>query len=336
MPRNHKKRGEGVGVGGGASGDASPGGPEPEPRSPEAERALLYRLLGELPDRQAAISSSTISVEEHEHYVLERLVLDLNTLEPVPAYFVRPNRRASRYPAILYSHAHGNDYALGKDELLHGRRELAQQPYAQALASRGYAVLAIDHWNFGERRGRSESEVFKEMLWKGRVLFGHMVYDCLKALDYLVSRSDVDPSRVGALGLSMGSTLSWWTAALDTRVAAVADICCLTDFQALIERRGLDGHGLYYYVPGLLKHFTTAGIQALICPRPHLSLAGIFDPLTPSEGLDRIDRQMKQLYGHAGSSGAWRLLRYPTGHLETEVMRAEVIAFLHRTLGGAA
>ena len=56
-------------------------------------------------------------------------------------------------------------------------------------------------------------------------------------------------------------------AALDERVKVCVDICCLTDFQALIETRGLDGHGIYYYVPGLLKHFTTAQINALICPR---------------------------------------------------------------------
>ena len=148
----------------------------------------------------------------------------------------------------------------------------------------------------------------------------------------IASRPDVDATRIGATGLSMGSTLSWWTAALDPRIAAVADLCCLTDFHALLDRRGLDGHGLYYFVPGLLKHFTTARIQALICPRPHWSLAGMFDPLTPPEGLDRIDRQMKQLYGRAGVPGAWRLSRYHCGHLETAAMRSEVLAFLRKRL----
>ncbi|MBI4607272.1 MAG: acetylxylan esterase [Planctomycetes bacterium] len=292
--------------------------------------------MGDLPDRYGSIACRTVSVEERPHYWLERLVLDLNGLEEVPACLVRPLRKAARCPAVLYSHAHGDDYVLGKEELLRGRPELQGPPYAEALASRGYAVLAIDQWNFGERRGRTESELFKEMLWKGRVLFGHMVYDCLRALDYLCSRPDVDPRRIGAAGMSMGSTLSWWTAALDERVAAIADLCCMTDFHALLERRGLDGHGIYYYVPGLLKHFTTARIQALICPRPHLSLAGNLDPLTPPEGLDRIDRQMKQLYGQAGASQAWRLIRYDVGHLETAAMRAEVLAFLHGVLGGAA
>ena len=304
----------------------------PELGSPEADRALLYSMLGDLPDRQASIASTTIDVEEREGYVLERLLLDLNTMEPVPAYFVRPAKKLSHYPTILYSHAHGDDFVLGKDELLRGRKDLAAPPYAEVLTAQGYAVLAIDHWNFGERRGRAESALFKELLWKGKVLFGLMVYDCLRAVDYLVSRSDVDASRIGALGMSLGSTLSWWTAALDARIAAVADICCLTDFNALIERGALDGHGIYYFVPGLLKHFTTARIQALICPRPHLSLAGIHDPLTPPEGLDRIDRQMKQVYGHSGAPGAWHLSRHHCGHLETTAMRAEVVGFLKKWL----
>src|SRR5437660_12692244 len=94
----------------------------------------------------------------------------------------------------------------------------------------------------------------------------------------------------------MGSTMAWWHAALDERVAACVDICCLTDYQALIETKGLDGHGIYYYVPSLLKHFTTAQINALIAPRPHLSLAGNRDPLTPPQGLDRIDAELKKVY----------------------------------------
>jgi dienelactone hydrolase len=155
-----------------------------------------------------------------------------------------------------------------------------------------------------------------------------MVYDSIRAVDYLVTRPDVDPGRLGTLGRSMGSTMAWWLAALDTRIKVCVDICCLTDFQALIAARGLDGHGIYYYVPGLLKHFTTAQINALIAPRPHLSLAGNYDPLTPADGLDRIDSAMKQAYREAGNESAWQLVRSETGHFETFAMRCKVLEFL--------
>ncbi|HET8629795.1 MAG TPA: alpha/beta hydrolase family protein, partial [Thermomicrobiales bacterium] len=178
----------------------------------------------------------------------------------------------------------------------------------------------------------SESELFKEMLWRGQVLWGLMVYDSLRAIDYLATRADVDLGRLATLGLSMGSTMAWWVAALDERVAVCVDLCCLTDFQALLETRGLDGHGIYYYVPGLLKHFGTADINALIAPRPHLSLAGNFDRLTPPAGLERIDQALRRVYADLGSPDAWQLLRYDCGHFETAAMRAAVLAFLTRWL----
>ncbi len=110
------------------------------------------------------------------------------------------------------------------------------------------------------------------------------------------------------------------------------DLCCLTDFQALIEAGNLKGHGIYYYVPSLLKHFTTAQINTLIAPRPHLSLAGNLDALTPTAGLDRIDRELKAVYAGLGKPEHWKLLRYNVGHEETPEMRREIIAFLKRFL----
>ena len=114
------------------------------------------------------------------------------------------------------------------------------------------------------------------------------------------SARDVDLSRLATLGMSMGSTVAWWVAVLDERVGVCVDLCCLTDFQALIETQGLDRHGLYYYVPGRLNHFTTAEINALIASRLRLGLTGTRDPLTPPAGLDRIDARLQQVYAEAG------------------------------------
>jgi hypothetical protein len=298
----------------------------------EERRRVLYGLLGNLPDRARPVSARQVGTETRDSYVLEKLVFDLNGIEAVPAYFVRPREVTGPMPVVLYNHAHGGDYVLGKNELLNGRSALQNPPYAETLTVQGYAALAIDTWMFGERRGRSELETFKQMLWEGKVLWGMMVYDSLRAIDYLATRDDVDMSRLATLGLSMGSTMAWWTAALDDRVKVTIDLCCLTDYQALIETRGLDGHGIYYYVPSLLKHFTTADVNALIAPRPHLSLAGNFDRLTPPAGLERIDAALRNVYAELGAPEAWKLLRYDIGHFETAAMRAEILAFLTRWL----
>jgi dienelactone hydrolase len=305
------------------------------PEDKTTRRRELYSMLGDLPDRRKSVRWEKVSEERREKYVLEKLVLDLNGIEDVPAYFVRPTDAAKggRLPVVLYNHAHGGDYALGKDELLKGSRFLQKSPYAEELTAKGYGALCIDHWVFGARSGRTESSVFKQMLWEGKVLWGMMVFDTLRALDYLLTRPDVDPTRVATLGLSMGSTMAWWAAALDGRIKVCVDLCCLTDFQALIDTGNLDGHGVYYYVPGLLKHFTTAQINALISPRPHLALAGNLDALTPPKGLDRVDAELKQAYAADGAApGAWKLFRQDVKHQETPEMRAEVVEFLGQWL----
>jgi len=294
------------------------------------QRRRLYNLLGDLPPRNRPVAAKLLARERRGGYILEKLVLDLNGLEPVPAYFVKPANLRGPAPAVMYNHYHGGKYKLGKDELLTPKRGLPS--YAETLTAMGYCALCIDTWAFGERSTRTEVDLFKEMLWRGRVLWGMMVYDSLKALDYLAARPELDASRLATVGMSMGSTMAWWTAALDPRLKVVVDICCLTDFDELIATGHLKGHGIYYYVPALLKHFTAAQINALIAPRPHLSLAGTKDPLTPVKGLDRIDRQLRRVYTRAGHPENWHLSRYNVAHRETVTMRREIEAFLRDRL----
>lgn len=292
----------------------------------------LYQLMGDLPDRHRPIAAKTVSLEKSEKYICEKLRLDLNGEEIVPAYFVKPLDKPGPLPVVVYNHSHGGKYFLGKDEVLQGNSYMATPPYAEELTHLGYAVLAIDHWLFGERSGREEIDLFKETLWRGQVLWGKMVYDSLRAVDYLTTRADVDTKRIATLGMSMGSTMAWWLAALDERLKVCFDICCLTDFDALVAHHGLKGHGIYYYVPGLLKHFTTSDINRLIVPRPHLALAGKLDELTPLDGLERIDRDLQAAYALAGKPEAWKLVLSNEAHLETPEFRREIVAFLQANL----
>jgi acetyl esterase/lipase len=295
-------------------------------------RAELYALMGDLPDRSRPITARKREEQPADGYVLETWELDLNGLETAPAHVARPLRLAGRAPAVLFNHSHGGGYQIGKKELLEGRSYLQPEPYAKALAARGWISLCIDHWVFGERSHTSEADTFKAMLWQGRVLWGMMVYDSLRALDWLAARPDVDPARLGTLGMSMGSTMAQWVAALDDRVKATVDICCLTEYHTLVAKKGLAGHGIYYYVPGLLKHFTAADVNALIAPRAHLAIAGLQDKLTPVEGLDIVDRELGRVYADAGHPERWKLLRYDVPHQETPEGRREALAFLEAFL----
>lgn len=302
-----------------------------------ARRRELWSLLGDLPFEHVPGPARLLKTEEGPGYRLEHLVLDLNGLEPVPALLLVPDRRPPRAPGLLYIHWHGGNYESGKDELLTGRPVLPA--YAPVVAEKGIVTLAIDSWCFGERRkdpngSNGEWDAFKWMLWNGRVLFGMMLFDELRALDYLASRPEVDPERIGAFGISMGATKAWWLAALDTRIKLCIDLCCLTDFQELFRTNHLKGHGIYYYVPSLLKHFQTAEINELIVPRAHLSLNGRNDLLTPPAGVEKIRDTLLPLYRKHGREEDLRIELFDCGHEELPEMRGLVLEWMDRYLVG--
>jgi hypothetical protein len=301
-------------------------------QTPAAKRKALYSLLGDLPERRRPIGGKKRGETERDGYMLETWDLDLNGIETVPAYVARPKAVTGRVPAVVFDHSHGGGYTIGKQEFIEGRSYLQPVPYAKVFTDLGYVAICIDHWVFGERSHTSELDMFKAMLWRGQVMWGMMVYDSLRALDWLAQRPDVDTTRIATLGMSMGSTMAWWLAALDDRIKVTVDICCLTEFNTLVAKKGLSGHGVYYYVPALIKHFTTSEINALIAPRAHLGLAGLQDKLTPVEGLDIIERDLTRVYTEQGHPERWKLLRYDVGHQETPEGRQAIIEFLKRFL----
>jgi hypothetical protein len=174
------------------------------------------------------------------------------------------------------------------------------------------------------------------MLWRGRVLWGMMMYDEVQAISYLASRAEVDPARIGAFGLSMGSTKAWWLAALEPRVKLCVDLCCLTDYEELIKIDNLKGHGIYYYVPRLLKHFQAHDINELIVPRPHLSLNGRQDRLTPPAGVERIRDHLLPLYRRYGRELDCRIELFDCAHEETPEMRKLVLQWFDNHLVAGA
>jgi dienelactone hydrolase len=299
----------------------------------EQRRKELWGMLGDLPWQHRPGPAKLLATEEREGYTLERLVLDLNGLEPVPALLLIPHKRRTPAPGLLYIHWHGGMYDLGKEQLLKGVD--AAPAYAAVCAQKGLVTLAIDSWCFGERKREAngktgEEDAFKLMLWRGQVLFGMMMFDEFRAVDYLASRKEVDGKRLGALGMSMGSTKAWWLAALDPRIRVCMDVCCLTDFEELVRTEGLKEHGIYYYVPSLLKHFQASDINELIVPRPHLSVNGRRDPLTPAAGVEKIRDHLLPLYEKHGKASDCRIELFDCEHVELPEMRKLVLEWMDR------
>ena len=301
----------------------------------QERRKELWGLLGDLPWQHTPGPAKLVSTERHEGYTLERLVLDLNGVEPVPALLLIPDNRQTPAPSLLFIHWHAGMYDLGKEQLLRG--VAAQPAYAPVCMEKGLVTLAIDSWCFGERKHEAdghtgEEDAFKLMLWRGQVLFGMMMFDEFRALDYLASRPEVDARRLGALGMSMGATKAWWLAALQPRVKLCCDVCCLTDYDELIKAHALKEHGVYYYVPSLLKHFQTSQINELIVPRAHLSMNGRQDPLTPPAGVEKIRDHLLPLYRQYGSETDCRIELFDCAHVELPEMRRLILAWMDQYL----
>jgi dienelactone hydrolase len=251
--------------------------------------------------------------------------------ETVRGILVRP-RGDHPVPAILYIHAHGARYDIGVDELVNGRNAL-QSPLGPVFADMGIAVLAVEAPAFGTRAEPNESSRAKALLWRGKSLAGQMLGEQAAAFAWLASRLDIDSSRIGIFGLSMGATLGYWLAAVEPRAACVAHECCYADFAALIESSAHDLHGIYLTIPDLLNDWSNGDIAGLIAPRPQFIGIGDRDPLTPPEAVDVALGQTRAAYRAAGAEDKLVLHREPdTGHVETAAMRSAMLAFFRRYL----
>lgn len=289
-------------------------------------RARLRQLIGLV---EPSVSLSAARIEERDGYEVEHLTLKLGDTE-VRGILTRPLEVEGRLPAILYGHSHGGRYDIGADELLDGRDYLLD-PLGPVFACAGYVTLCIDMPVFGQRAGVTESAAAKALLWYGKGLFAQMLCDHSAALTYLAARPDVDPARIGAFGISMGCTLSYWLAAMDERISAVAHLCCFADLRTMIELGNHDGHGVYLIVPGLLNEADAGAIAALVAPRPQLICIGEADSLTPPEAVALAWDETSAAY--ANHPGRLQLVSEPhVKHQETPRMRETALRFFAENL----
>ncbi|HEY3856677.1 MAG TPA: alpha/beta hydrolase family protein [Verrucomicrobiae bacterium] len=304
-------------------------------------RAQLWQLLGKMPPRPDKPSVKILSREERDGYVLEKFEFENGAGATVPGYILLPKEASGasrKFPAILYCHWHGGQYEIGKEELFQAKH--TPEPPGPALAKRGYVVLAIDSYCFGERNGRGpggpdekgsagEMTASKFQLWYGRTLWGMIIRDDLMALDYLASRSEVDPRRIGVMGMSMGATRAWWLMALDERLATGVSICCLTRYQNIVEHQLLKAHGIYYFVPNMLNYFDTEAVVALIAPRPAFFMDGDSDGTSPVDGVHEIEARVRPVYQLYNAQTNFESVVYPNqGHLYTPAMWQQTLTWL--------
>ena len=305
-------------------------------------RNTLVKLMGDLPPRPDPAKVRVVSTEDRGEFTLEKIEFHNGADAVVPGYVMIPKSAAgsapARRPCIVLLHEHGgtkDSVCLNVDARDHAGTQLVRK---------GYIVAAIDSYFHGERVGRgpsgaADNKAAQEMafskinLWLGRSLWGMQVRDEQCLLDYLATRTDIATDKIGASGMSMGSTRSWWLAAVDDRIKAIVGVVCFTRYTELIEHGYLRYHGIYYFVPGMLQHFDTEAIHALVAPRPHLELSGDQDPGTPFDGVETLERKVSHMYGLYGKPEHFRSVVWKnTGHEYLPEMRERMIAWFEKHL----
>ncbi len=250
----------------------------------------------------------------------------------IPARFLRPAPGHAKVPAVIYCHAHGDRYQMGRAELTEGRSSL-QGPYGPALKSLGCASLCLDMPCFGGRQTPVESELSKTLAWHGKTLFGQMLSELQQALGFLSGYEVIDANRLGALGFSMGSTHAWWLAALDPRVKAAAALCSFADLKTLIDLRAHDGHGHYMTVPGLVAKYSSGEIAGFAAPRALMICAGLQDWSTPASAFEIGRKDLETAFAKAEASDQLSFfVDSELDHRETPEMRQAVLSFLQQGL----
>lgn len=259
-------------------------------------------------------------------YRIESLTYDCEPDPPIPALLLIPDNVTADKPApaVAVWHQHNGNWSLGKDEPA-GLAGLPMHHTGVALAKLGYVVLCPDAQCFGERRhpklqgGDFERFEFLRYVVAGKCLAWKYILDMRRAVDFLVSRAEVQADKLGCYGHSMGSTCCWLVGPFEPRLKCIVGNCCLPTY-AGIHRVPLL-HCFPNFIPGLYQYGDTPDLAGLIAPRAlHLNL-GELDSGSPiaeaREGIQTIQRAYDSV--HAGDKFS-HFIEPGVGHVLSDAM----------------
>ncbi len=272
----------------------------------------LLELMGEFPQRVPLAAEVEYSVEEKD-FIRQRVVFDTEEEMSVPCQVLIPKgiRPDRSNPAILCSHGHGKfgkDPVAGLVSTAEHRQEIQQMnyDYAAQMARAGFLTLTPDLRGFGERRDGDDwlkRDTCNVNFLKGGVMGLYPltlnVWDMKCCVDYLCSRPEVDPERIGMMGLSQGGTMTAFTCAVEPRIKAADIIGYVNPMAAFgIHRGNFCGSQI---LPQLYRWFDTHDIAGLIAPRPLLMEMGTADDCFFFQDLWQGYNQTKAIYQAAGA-----------------------------------
>jgi hypothetical protein len=217
------------------------------------------------------------------------------------------------------------------------------QPHPAWLASHGYVCLTIDSLELGEIEGVHHG-TFRENLWwwnsRGYTPAGVEAWNCIRALDYLQSRKEVDGTRLGVTGRSGGGAYSWWVTALDDRIKCAVPVAGITDVHNHVVDGCVEGHCDCMYMVNTYR-WDYAQVAALVAPRPLLIANSDKDSIFPLDGVQRTYWKVRRIYGLGKEDRPYTPLKTTLGlqisegpHADTPELQVAAFRWLNRHLKG--
>jgi len=327
------------------------------------------------------LGAELLAREERDGFSVETVRIHATDAYDIPARVLVPARRAGKRPGLVALHCHSGQYVWGQAKLISTPADSAElkafrdrvygRPYAELLARKGFVVVVIDAFYFGERRlrveqidpatapsdlreliaklpgleretpdwlaavyrlcGRYEELTAKTLLAMGATWPGILTWDDGRSVDYLCSRPEVDPERIGCLGLSIGGLRAVRLIGADPRLKAACVTGWMTEFGGQI-RNHLRAHTWMAYLPGLYTSLDLPDVAALGAPGALLVQQCARDTLYPLEAMRGAVDRLTRIYAKAGAPERFRGSFYDEPHSFVPAMQDEAIAWLERWL----
>jgi cephalosporin-C deacetylase-like acetyl esterase len=288
----------------------------------------VLRRIGGLPDIRGPLAVQQIGTLHENGFHVERIIYDSLPNFHVTADLYVPDAAGGPYPAVIYTPGHS---PVGK---------LEAWVFAANMASNGIAVLAYDPMGEGERlqyfdpatgvssaeRATGEhSESSIQTMLIGEQISRYFVWDAMRGIDYLSSRPDIDPQRIGAFGCSGGGTVTAYLAALDDRVKVAGVACYITTFQELLKTLG--PQEAEQSIPGFIQDgFDFADWVETAAPKP-FAIVSTTEDMFPYAGARHSYEEAKRIYELYGSADHLQWIVGPGTHGQLRPIYPNIIGF---------
>jgi len=297
----------------------------------EEYRRELAEMLGLWPMPQRTDLKVVITGKvERPDFVVEKLHFQSMPGLYVTANLYVPKDLKAKAPAILYVCGHGNNK---KDGISYGAKS-AYEHHGAWFARNGYVCLILDTIELGELEGTHHGTYRDKMWWwhsRGYVPSGVETWNGIRAIDYLQSRAEVDPERIGLTGRSGGGAHTWWIGAMDDRVKVAVPVAGITDLQNHVVDGCIEGHCDCMFMVNTYR-WDFAQVAALMAPRPLLISNSDKDTIFPLDGVQRVHAAVKRIYKLYKAEDKLGLLITEGPHKDTQDLQVPTFRWFNRFL----